>query len=675
MQHAVLCIIHKRAPSAEFVPMGVCMTESVWIIVPKTPAGQPIPVTQFPFIIGRDPASDYVVDHPSVSGFHVQCNANGKNLLLHALDHDSVKLRGNPIKRVLLKARKGVSFALTISDDVSFLICYGALDDVTPESEDESESGPWFFWANGREHGPLTVDELFDAVDSGKLTPEHVVWRGVNGRRVPAYEVEGLFDDASSSQLFSRPDASGNIDIKDRAITCPYCWHQFQSDEVLAIAAHPELQGDSVLGTDEQKRFLPSRLTPDGLALDEEGLVCTDMACPKCHMRLPAAVFDHKPYFLSLVGATGSGKSYFLASMTWTMRTTLPRQFALRFMDVDALTNRWINDYEEKIFLQSDDSQIQAIAKTDQRLPIVYREVQINGMGVNLPLPCMFSLQSSRTAEQTSDFTQQRCLILYDNAGEHYQAGEDKPEEPGTQHLIRAEGIIFLFDPTEDARMRRFISSRGINLHRSDTVRRQDTLLVEMISRIRRHSGLGAGASYTKPLVIGLSKSDVFGDFFDLANPPLRWDPARRVNVLDVARIMEISYQARDLLDFHAPEVVAAAESFAKHVVYIPNTALGHIPGENGVVPRDVNPQWADVPVLYMLAQSGIVQTAGCPPQGTQKPPEVCESDSDNFYVRLAPGSRRLKVPHAYAGFTLRCPDTGRPFQLPQLDQSSGEVL
>jgi hypothetical protein len=80
---------------------------------------------------------------------------------------------------------------------------------------------------------------------------------------------------------------------------------------------------------------------------------------------------------------------------------------------------------------------------------------------------------------------------------------------------------------------------------------------------------------------------------------------------LDTARIERVSACLRDLLLRWTPELVAAAEDFCQHVVYIPVSALGGSPekgpgeGKGGlfVRPRNITPHWAAVPVLYMFAK------------------------------------------------------------------------
>jgi len=67
-------------------------------------------------------------------------------------------------------------------------------------------------------------------------------------------------------------------------ITCPHCWHEFAPEESLWIAEHPDLLGDIRLGDQFQSRFLPTRFTPDGDAIDPEGQRTTRLACPNCDL-------------------------------------------------------------------------------------------------------------------------------------------------------------------------------------------------------------------------------------------------------------------------------------------------------------------------------------------------------------------------------------------------------
>ena len=62
-------------------------------------------------------------------------------------------------------------------------------------------------------------------------------------------------------------DARQGIKLCPR-VTCPHCWHNFAPEQALWIAEHPDLLGDSRLGADQPQRFLPTRFSVEGAALD-----------------------------------------------------------------------------------------------------------------------------------------------------------------------------------------------------------------------------------------------------------------------------------------------------------------------------------------------------------------------------------------------------------------------
>ncbi len=62
---------------------------------------------------------------------------------------------------------------------------------------------------------------------------------------------------------------NGPIPLVKR-VTCPHCWFEFRPEQVLWVSQHEELMGDPVL-KEEALRFLPTRFTVEGQALDARG--------------------------------------------------------------------------------------------------------------------------------------------------------------------------------------------------------------------------------------------------------------------------------------------------------------------------------------------------------------------------------------------------------------------
>ena len=83
--------------------------------------------------------------------------------------------------------------------------------------------------------------------------------------------------------------------------------------------------------------------------------------------------------------------------------------------------------------------------------------------------------------------------------------------------------------------------------------------------------------------------------------------PGQPVQALDRKRVEDVSQRVGALLSELCPEVVAAAEGFAKDLRFIPVSATGLAPevdpesGALGIRPRDLAPYWAEVPVLYAI--------------------------------------------------------------------------
>ena len=379
------------------------------------------------------------------------------------------------------------------------------------------------------------------------------------------------------------------------------------------MSQHSELLGDQVLGPEAQARFLPTRFSVEGQAIDARGMKAHHVACPKCHLVVSRALLETEPLFMSIIGVPASGKSYFLTAMTWELRRVLPAEFGVSFSDVDTTTNRSLNEYEETLFLHGDPDELVAIRKTELQGEL-YDQVKLGQHILSLPRPFLFTLRPTGRHPLVSHAEEQnRVICLYDNAGEHFQPGMDTAASPVTQHLAQSRVLMFLYDPTQDPRFREKCQALSTDpqLHGKSRSQRQETILTEAGLRIRSHAGLTAQQKHDRPLLVIVPKSDIWAPLVDvdITTPPLvhKGDgiPAR----VDLLRIEKVSHRVRAMLVQHAPEFVAAAEDLCKYVTYIPVSALGHAPesdektGLLGIRPRDIKPRWASVPILYAFAK------------------------------------------------------------------------
>jgi len=400
-------------------------------------------------------------------------------------------------------------------------------------------------------------------------------------------------------------------------ITCPHCWHKFQPDQTLWIASHPDLRGDDRLG-DEYRRFLPTRFDPDGLAYDARGQVCHDNACPKCHLSITRASLELAPSFVSIVGSPGSGKSYLLASMLWSLRKTLPKYFHLDFSDADSRCNRIVNKYEEDLFMQDHEDHWVQLRKTQMEGDLYDVVMFPKGRKVNYSKPFLFSVKPMDDHPQYESVqNDSRLLVLYDNAGEHFSPDANLPDQPGTEHLAHAKVLLFLFDPTQHPQFRKVCRSFSVDpqLRESGRVNAQHVALNETASRIRQWTGISHSQRDKRLLIVIVTKHDVWGPLFESRIPyPLTSKialyryPDGSVH-LNLDEIRKISGVIEERLAELTPEIVASAQALSDEILYVPVSAIGCSPVErevNGtrslyVRSGSIKPSWAEIPLLYAL--------------------------------------------------------------------------
>jgi hypothetical protein len=416
---------------------------------------------------------------------------------------------------------------------------------------------------------------------------------------------------------------AGGLRLQSR-VTCPHCWNAFAPDQTLWVAEHPDLVGDLRLGAESRKRFLPSRFNLQGAALDARGFACHELACPKCHLPVPRAFFEMPPVFFSIFGAPASGKSYFLAAVTWRLRKVLPKRFSLNFSDADPLLNQRLHEYESLQFLNPDQDELVALAKTEVQGDL-YDTVLFGDQRVDYPRPFVFAvapLDSHPHGRQTSQAA--RVLCMYDNAGESFLPGGDSAASPVTRHLAHSRVLLFLFDPTQDMRFRKLcrgkthdpqMQERSERLARERPVR-QETVLAEAAHRVRQFAGLGQNQRHPRPLIVVVTKFDAWLPLLTQSSSQVTemlatvmTSSSGPVSAMNFDVVESMSKQVRALLWEVSPEIVAAAENFASQVVYVPVSATGCSPehdagtGAFGFRPRNLKPIWAEVPLLYSMSR------------------------------------------------------------------------
>ena len=568
-----------------------------------------IEINQFPFYIGRKPdAGKYIgaIEEPTVSRNQFVIEARLRGYFYRNLSDGSPAEFDGEVVEGERKLSAGEVHVLQMGSVTAVL---GSDYDSVRKHAAQLASELYMVKNGGEETGPFTAEQVLENCESGMFLPSTKLWTLAAPDRI--MEMSDLIDFTGPNTQSVHTSPAGD---KKRMVAaeeakaelgesfmCPYCRTVSDLADVLSVSTSPALIGDPVLGEGEQRRFLPSQFTGNGLALDSEGGVCTEIACPRCHMALPRMLLDTPQIVMSVIGAAGAGKSVFLASSMWQCRQVLNRMFGVSFMDLDPVANRWINAYEEKLFFQEDDQSLQQIEKTDLQASNVCRTVMLDGDSVLLPLPSFFQLRTKRDP-------QPRSLVVYDSAGEHFRAGADTQASTVTLNMLNADVLFFMFDPSADPRFRPILDRGNGTAH--NYAQRQDVLLAEMAARIRRHMGNRSESRLSTPVIFGVSKADLLRNHLPL-NVELYKQIDEKHYALDLEALRSLSNATEALLNEISPEVTVTAHDIASEVWFVPISALGHNPMREGVRPCDIKPLWTELPVVFTLSRKGLIPTIG----------------------------------------------------------------
>lgn len=412
-----------------------------------------------------------------------------------------------------------------------------------------------------------------------------------------------------------------------KSVICPYCWEGWEPEDAVWVSRHRDLRGDPRLGVDAPLRFLPTRFNSRGLAIDARDQVCTEIACPRCHLALPRAFLEFKSLFVSIVGAPGSGKSFFLGAAVNQLRNILARQFNLSFQDADPERNITVTDYENALFQQPDLDKPVEVANLIRKTQFgdgagdTFYSVRYGTHERRQPRPFSFlidTLPGHPSTEKAKRYG--RIMCLYDNAGESYlPTRQDLFAEDMTAHLIRSKFLLFLFDPLQDMGFYREVERKSGRLESGVRFQSaQYVVLNEAARRVKQLLGGSPSALHEAPLLVLVSKWDAWKGLLPelSAIEPVR--PASSgLHGLDIPEVERASAMIRDLLNRLCPTIVQTAESFCREVRYMPVTALGTSPRPDPartdsrgmaaevIVPRDISPRWVTVPFLYGIGRFG----------------------------------------------------------------------
>jgi len=453
----------------------------------------------------------------------------------------------------------------------------------------EVELGAWWVIDSQGEarEGPLSLADVRECAKRMSLA-DGKQYRVMPSGATKAFNIEVAAQPTMPVQERFVPEA-----MSDDSLLCPHCWVRFEIGDMMHVAAHEELRGDSILGEDAPQRFLATNFDEDGNALDPMGLPCLDSACPTCRSKLPVDFVSSKYSIFSVVGNASAGKSYYLAVLSRVLPRMLITHYGVRMQDADPSANAPLTAMRSRLFGGANADEV-ALDKT-QLGGVMYTEVHRHGKRVSMPRPFSFLVEGDSLSEEAEG------IIFYDNAGEHFQPGIELQDSPGAMHVAYATGILFLFDPLRNHDFRKLLSGHKdpqIDAPMNDI---QSVILSEMRMRIAKVHGQSIERMNKKPFAFILGKLDAWEHLLDGELRDYMVDSKFSEEVLD-----HNSKLVRDLLMRVCPEAVANAESLTREIRYFGVSSFGHTPvrtesGSIAPIPDQIEPKHVEAPVMWLL--------------------------------------------------------------------------
>lgn len=453
---------------------------------------------------------------------------------------------------------------LFVLDCGCFVCWYG--DAVNKPAFEQYDPNVWFLYntENHEWYGPYSLNDLPQIAQ--EFPPEVLVtFQGLEN--CAFYLKDMLAVAVFASRLEKRSAGITAADAGAAELLCPNCWEKFRAGQELAIAVHPDLRGDSILGADAMLRFKPMERNWQGLSIDAKGSPCPEYACPHCHTKLPPFFTGTQQHLLSLVGVPAAGKSYFLAALVRELELEFSRDFGMPFRDADPIANEPLNDMRMRLF-SAKSPQEAHIGKT-QLQGRLYHKVWRHGVMANMPRPFIYNLNKGGDTHS---------IVLYDNAGEDFQPGGGSELNPGGHHLEVADAILFLFDPTANPGFRKLlVDNKDPQLKRNlYPPGRQALLLAESEMRMRTQLNIAPGNKLDVPLALIIGKCDTWMHL--LGPEPLL--PATRNGMFMPELIHANSARLRQFIFNIAPHICTNAEAISSNVRYFAASAFGESPIE-----------------------------------------------------------------------------------------------
>jgi GTPase SAR1 family protein len=345
---------------------------------------------------------------------------------------------------------------------------------------------------------------------------------------------------------------------------------------------------------------LPPAFAADGrkgAATCPECMVETTISiCPVCHSRLPVHFGKVGSRLIVPVGAKEAGKTVFMTVLVHELMHQTGQRFNAAITGADDFTRyRFASDYERPLYRESRLLPPTAVGGIHDQAPLVFR----------------FTTEASRRLSGRlrlagvfgSGDPKRTLLSFFDTAGEDLHSQQSI--EQNVRYLGAADGVLLLLDPLQ-MRGARDLVKPGTRLP-SSGADDPATVLERVTDLLLAKEGGKPTKKISKPLAIVFTKMDTLMHDLKKTSPLLRSPPEEPY--FDERDSLEVHTEIQRLLArWEGTRIDQIAQLNYRRYRYFGVSALGETPTQdNRVAARGVRPYRVANPILWILAQFGII--------------------------------------------------------------------
>ncbi len=375
-----------------------------------------------------------------------------------------------------------------------------------------------------------------------------------------------------------------------KKILCPFCFNEFSENKVLYrcfSASCKQDASDSVIDKMKSKTGeIPRHIIANPKAkkgickCDKCGKPTSTKVCPNCTHDLPGNILESPTKIISIVGAKGSGKSYFVG--TFLMKVMEDGIFARPPLSAAC---RWLEKCQ-------DEYENRFKSPIDSRKPLPGTNLVDDLIREYPPLLMEISRKQSGSIKANT-------FSFFDAAGENF-------EDPAilTQvgaYLGHSVAIIVILDPWQLPKLEAAFNSVGFKSNHSE--KKYSEIIDNTIMIIRNQMGLPKG-KINIPLCLCISKWDLVTKVPNLISPDYTIAHQDMSNY-DKDFIDTASEELKDFLVNYEPNLINTVEQNFETTKYFAFSAWGFSNEESTGSPVIASYKVED-PILWLFDQKMI---------------------------------------------------------------------